>query len=130
MVYIIDTHALIWFLEGNPRLGSRAKKILMDDAALKIIPSIVLAEIHYLHSRGRITTSFKKVKEMMDETENCVIYPLDENVIEVMPRNLNIHDALICATGILYETTLHENACVVTKDEEIAESGRVETLWT
>jgi PIN domain nuclease of toxin-antitoxin system len=25
MRYIVDTHALIWFLEGNSRLGTAAK---------------------------------------------------------------------------------------------------------
>ncbi len=28
MQYIVDTHALIWFLEGNPRLGNAAKQVL------------------------------------------------------------------------------------------------------
>jgi PIN domain nuclease of toxin-antitoxin system len=30
MKYVVDTHALIWFLEGNPRLGAAAKTVLMD----------------------------------------------------------------------------------------------------
>jgi PIN domain nuclease of toxin-antitoxin system len=28
MKYIVDTHALIWFLEGNSRLGENAKNVL------------------------------------------------------------------------------------------------------
>jgi PIN domain nuclease of toxin-antitoxin system len=30
MKYVIDTHALIWFLEGNHRLGIQAKTILSE----------------------------------------------------------------------------------------------------
>jgi PIN domain nuclease of toxin-antitoxin system len=30
MKYVIDTHALIWFLEGNSRLGENAKNVLTD----------------------------------------------------------------------------------------------------
>jgi PIN domain nuclease of toxin-antitoxin system len=29
--YVLDSHALIWYLEGNARLGPNAKTIL-DDA--------------------------------------------------------------------------------------------------
>jgi PIN domain nuclease of toxin-antitoxin system len=36
MVYIIDTHALIWYLEGNPRLGSKAKSIMAEMDMLTI----------------------------------------------------------------------------------------------
>jgi PIN domain nuclease of toxin-antitoxin system len=30
MRYIVDTHALIWFLEDNPRLGTAAQQVLGD----------------------------------------------------------------------------------------------------
>ncbi|MGV2831460.1 twitching motility protein PilT [Myxosarcina sp. GI1(2024)] len=30
MKYVIDTHTLVWFLEGNSRLGIDAKNILAD----------------------------------------------------------------------------------------------------
>jgi PIN domain nuclease of toxin-antitoxin system len=44
MKYIIDTHALIWFLEGNSRLGATAKEILSDSSSELILPAIALAE--------------------------------------------------------------------------------------
>jgi PIN domain nuclease of toxin-antitoxin system len=28
--YVVDTHALIWYLEGNTRLGEQARRILAD----------------------------------------------------------------------------------------------------
>lgn len=28
--YLVDTHALIWFIEGNPKLGIKAREILED----------------------------------------------------------------------------------------------------
>ncbi len=34
MKYVIDTHALIWFLEGNPRLGANAKAIISNPDSL------------------------------------------------------------------------------------------------
>jgi PIN domain nuclease of toxin-antitoxin system len=40
MKYILDTHALIWFLEGNSRLGVTAKEILSDSSSELILPAI------------------------------------------------------------------------------------------
>jgi PIN domain nuclease of toxin-antitoxin system len=44
MKYILDTHALIWFLEGNARLSPIVKAILSDASSELILPAIALAE--------------------------------------------------------------------------------------
>ncbi|MGF1674595.1 MAG: type II toxin-antitoxin system VapC family toxin [Rivularia sp. (in: cyanobacteria)] len=44
MKYVVDTHALIWFLEGNPRLGTNAKAILSHPDSRLIIPATTLSE--------------------------------------------------------------------------------------
>jgi PIN domain nuclease of toxin-antitoxin system len=50
---VVDTHALIWFLEGNPRLGAAAKTVLMDPDSELILPAIALAEAVWIDSRWR-----------------------------------------------------------------------------
>lgn len=42
MKYVVDTHALIWFLEGNARLGVNARAILADAASELVLPAIAL----------------------------------------------------------------------------------------
>ena len=44
MKYVLDTHALIWFLEGNLKLGANAKGILCDPNSQLVIPATTLAE--------------------------------------------------------------------------------------
>jgi PIN domain nuclease of toxin-antitoxin system len=39
MKYILDTHALIWFLEGNSRLSPIVKAILSDASSELILPA-------------------------------------------------------------------------------------------
>jgi PIN domain nuclease of toxin-antitoxin system len=56
MTDVVDTHALVWFLEKNPRLSTAARNALRDPSAKIVVPTIVLAEIHFLHARGRIAT--------------------------------------------------------------------------
>lgn len=58
MKYIVDTHALIWFLEGNSRLGTNAKTILSEPTSKLILPAIVLAEAAWIVERGRTSTVF------------------------------------------------------------------------
>ncbi len=41
---IVDTHALVWYLEGNPGLGSNAKSVLDEPTSELIVPIIALAE--------------------------------------------------------------------------------------
>jgi len=122
MTYVIDTHILIWFLDKNKRLKPHHYQILIDKNNNFVLPAIVLAEIKHLISLKRISVAFEEVIEYISESDNCIIYPVDENVIEKMPEGLNIHDALIVATGLVYKTMLGENVIILTEDKEIIES--------
>ena len=42
--YVLDTHVLVWHLEGNPRLGVKAKEIIEDPLSRLVLPIIALAE--------------------------------------------------------------------------------------
>jgi PIN domain nuclease of toxin-antitoxin system len=53
MKYILDTHALIWFLEGNSRLSVRVQTILSDPSSELVLPAIALAEAVWIVSRGK-----------------------------------------------------------------------------
>ena len=51
--YVVDAHALIWYLESNTRLGSRAKAVLDDAASDLVLPVIALAEAAFVVSKGK-----------------------------------------------------------------------------
>ena len=55
--HIVDTHALVWHLEGNPRLGSNAKTILADPSSELVLPMIALAEACWMVEHGKSTIS-------------------------------------------------------------------------
>lgn len=82
MKYVIDTHALIWFLEGNSRLGANANAILSNPDSQLVIPATTLAEAVWIVERGR--TSIPSAKNLLSAVEadpRVVIYPLDKDVI-------------------------------------------------
>lgn len=129
MVYIADTHAVVWFLEGSDRLGAAARGILLTPEAEVVIPTIALAEIAYLYGKRRVGIDSSAVIKYVSRAENCTIYPLDEAVVERLPLSLNIHDALIVATALVFRDVLKKDVAVITKDEEITRSGTVRALW-
>jgi PIN domain nuclease of toxin-antitoxin system len=55
--YIVDTHALVWFLEGNKRLSQQVKSIMAAPDSEMVLPLIGLAEAVIIIERGRTTIS-------------------------------------------------------------------------
>lgn len=51
--YIIDAHALIWYVEGNLRLGLNASMVMDDPASVLILPIIALAEACWVVERKK-----------------------------------------------------------------------------
>jgi PIN domain nuclease of toxin-antitoxin system len=123
MIYIVDTHIFVWFLDDNKRLSPKYKEILLNQNNTFIFSAIVLAEIKYLISIKRINVNFDSVLEYLSECENCIVYPVDETVIDNMPKGLNIHDALIVATGLICKNSLGKEVIILTEDTNIKTSG-------
>ena len=43
--YVLDAHAVLWFVENNPRLGAAAKSAIDDRESELWLPAIALAEV-------------------------------------------------------------------------------------
>ncbi len=123
MTYIVDTHVFVWLLDKNKRLSRKYKEILLNNNNTFIISAIVLAEIKHLISVKRININFETVIEYLSECDNCIVYPVNEDVIEHMPEGLDIHDGIIVATGLIYKNFLGDNVFILTEDETIRNSG-------
>ena len=123
MTYIVDTHVFVWLLDKNKRLSQKYKEILLNDKHTFIISAIVLAEIKHLISVKRININFETVIEYLSECDNCIVYPVNEDVVEHMPVGLDIHDGIIVATGLIYKNFQGDNVFILTEDETIRNSG-------
>ncbi len=129
MICIVDTHALVWFLEGNKRLSAVAQAALADPHNQLVLPTLVLAEANHLYSRKRISVSASRMLSEVANAENCTVDPLDENVAMRVSGELDIHDAIIVATALVYRELSTDTVVVVTRDEAIIRSGLVQTIW-
>jgi predicted nucleic acid-binding protein len=129
MIYIPDTHALVWYFATDPRLGQNALLALREPAQQLVIPTIVLAEIRYLTAHRRTPLTFEETLRRIRSALRGQIVPLDEEIVEAMPPTLEIHDAIICATASVYRHRLRDSVVVNTRDASITSSGLVQVVW-
>jgi len=130
--YILDTHALIWYLEGNPRLGVRAKSLMDDPDSELVLPVIALAEAMFIVERGKTgIPHVQALLERVDGDARITVHPLDRAVLD---RTLSLeaipemHDRQIAATALLLSEQGH-TSFLLTKDSSILESYAVTTVW-
>ena len=128
MIHVVDTHAIIWFLQGEG-LGAKARAVLRAQESALVVPTIALAEIKFLKERGRIQPSLDEVMTVIGGDPRFTIYPFDEGVLARMPTTLEIHDAIIVGTALSYENIFADDVQIITRDAEIESSGLVRTVW-
>jgi PIN domain nuclease of toxin-antitoxin system len=129
---LLDTHALIWYLEGNPRLGAAARAVMDDPTSEMVLPMIALAEAMYIVAKGR--TSIPAVADLLNDV-------LSDSRIELIPLTLPIlqqsliasavpemHDRLIIATAIYLESLGHQ-VDLLTKDSSMIAAALVPVVW-
>lgn len=132
--YILDTHALVWFVEGNKRLSESAKTIIAGTDSEMVLPLIALAEAAVIIERGRTTISnVSKFLARVYADTRIEIFPLTVDVFErsLTPEGLRIpelHDRFIVSTG-LHLQDLGETVEIVTKDQAIADAGVLSVIW-
>ena len=87
MRLLIDTHALIWFCEGNPALSAAAQAAMEDEANERFISHAVPWEMAIKLSLGKLHL----------QTGYEVIFPgvLDANGFQLLPATLDHYRALI-----------------------------------
>ncbi len=129
MIYVTDTHPLVWYFERNKALSKKAESVFDSGELHIVIPSLVMVEVKFLIKRKRIKIVFDEINNVIANDPKFTIYPLDVQIVEKAPLNLNIHDAIICATALVYKDVLNEDVCLITKDSEIKDSQLVEICW-
>jgi len=130
--HVVDAHALIWYLEGNPRLGANAKTVLDNPASELVMPIIALAEACWVveHGKSSIATQ-QDLLAAVDADPRFIITPLDRSILNKSLTTVIIpemHDRQITATALCLAEQ-GESAAVLTKDPDIRASGLVPIIW-
>ncbi|SDF97428.1 PIN domain nuclease, a component of toxin-antitoxin system (PIN domain) [Dyadobacter soli] len=127
MKYILDTHTLIWFLQGNAALSKKAKSIIEETDSQKFVSIASIWEI-------AIKVSLEKI--VLAKSLDDFLLDLSKTKITVLPIELphalrvskldffhrDPFDRLIIAQSI------EENLEVLTRDSDFSSYGII-TRW-
>ena len=129
MRYVIDTHAFLWHMTDDKRLGSNARSILDlidQNKAKAFIPSIVLAEAIFIIEKKKIKgISYKDITIKIHNSVNYIIIALDWQILEKISVKVDIpeiHDRIIVVTAEIFD------AKIISKDD-IIKRVYSETIW-
>jgi PIN domain nuclease of toxin-antitoxin system len=127
--YVIDTHALFFYLSKSKELSIRAREICarfnQGDVTF-VIPWIVIAELYWLIKKRSPEMGFNAEFQKLYDHPNTVFIGLDsEQVLRLSDFNkvTEMHDRII--VGVAHKL----NIPLITKDQNIIESGYVTTIW-
>src|SRR5262245_57187708 len=130
-MYVSDTHSLVYhILSKKSRLGKNANRIFLQAESFQsvvVVPSIVLWEVVLLMESGRLRLhqSFERWCRALQNHRGFNIVPLDWlDVNEARSVSLaDPVDRLIVGTAVRLDMPL------ITRDQQIVESGLVQTIW-
>ena len=127
--FVVDTHAILWFLIKDKRLSYKAHSILVqaEQGQVEIlISTIVLAELLYICEKAKSSIPFKKILQSLVQNKSFTVVPFDFSIFKEMLRltkELEMHDRIIVATAQLY------NAKIITKDRIIKKLSGIDYIW-
>ncbi|MDR7052423.1 PIN domain nuclease of toxin-antitoxin system [Duganella sp. 3397] len=129
---LLDTHALIWWFEGSPRLSLAAKAAIENARRLSrvTISSLSCWEIALLNAHGRIDLS-AELHDWITAIEKL-------RRVRFIPVNNDIAIASVELPGqfhkdpadrIIVATAITMNIPLVTVDQKIRAYPHVQTIW-
>ena len=80
----------------------------------------------FIAQKGRLKLGFTETIARIEAMDNFEIAPLDLEVLRMadsIEAPLEMHDKLIVATALCYDSSL------ITRDEQITKSKAVKTVW-
>jgi PIN domain nuclease of toxin-antitoxin system len=128
MLYVLDTHVLIWYFIGSKRLHKDIREKIdttRNQSGRLLVPTIVLAEALDIAEKGRVELDFSEMYRLIQEEPEFEIVGFGSEIFDEAIRIKEIkeiHDRIIVATARFY------HVCILTKDRIISESGEVEIL--
>ncbi|MYB50326.1 MAG: type II toxin-antitoxin system VapC family toxin [Dehalococcoidia bacterium] len=127
--FVVDTHALWWYLRSPERLSIAAAAVFRlaeTGNAIIVVPAIVVAEFYFLSAKLGQPLVPAELLDALSSVGGIELSDLGRAQLENLdgfPEISEMHDKLIAAESIVLD------APVVSRDEKIAASARVASVW-
>lgn len=131
---VLDTHALLWWVNGDPQLSQSALKAIEQELQAEdgeiLISAITAWEIALLVEKGRLTLSMTTDAwlETVEEIEGVRFVAVDAaTAVESTRLPGEFHKDP--ADRMIVALARHYNAELVTADDKITAYRHVRTVW-
>lgn len=128
---LLDTHALLWWLDQPGSLGKKAQKLIGESNQNKsvYVSAISFWEIGMLVTKGRLVLTMP-----LDNWVNKVVGLEEVEVIDInwklaLTANLIDYPHPDPADRLIISTALEHKLKLITKDKRINSYQKVETIW-
>ena len=127
--FVIDTHALWWYLDDPAQLSTTATTIFRlgeTGGAVLVIPAIAIAEAYYVSvklGRPLPPTSLLDALVGVRALELPEMGAAQLELLDRFPEIPEMHDRLIAAEALI------RGAPLVTRDALLTASPQIETIW-
>lgn len=128
MKLLLDTHALLWWLEDAPSLSAKAKAVISDSAADVLVSTASIWEVAIKARLGRL--------DLPDDLEAFFTRQLAINGFDILPVHLR-HAALVRHLDdhhrdpfdrLLIAQAKSENVPLISRDPKLS-AYDVEVIW-
>ncbi len=127
MDLLLDTHSLIWFLNGDEKLSDKAKSAIEDPCNTKIVSIASIWEIAIKISldKFRFPNGFKHFLDMVEDNGFEILPITFEHAIELSTLEFIHRDPF---DRLLIAQCTIDKLIIVTKDDNIKRHN-VKTIW-
>jgi PIN domain nuclease of toxin-antitoxin system len=127
MDLLLDTHSLIWFLNGDEKLSIKAKSAIEDPKNSKIVSIASIWEIAIKISLGKFIfpKGFKHFLDMVEDNGFEILPITFEHAIELSTLEFIHRDPF---DRLLISQSIADKLFIVTKDDNI-KRYKIETIW-
>jgi PIN domain nuclease of toxin-antitoxin system len=130
--FVTDTHALVWYLRGDTRLGSQASEAFAscDSGEATIwLPTICLVEMVYVEEKARIPPGTRRAFHAAVNAGETgfAIAALTAQIAESL-ASVPRADVPELPDRIIAATAMHLGVPLITRDQELQLSS-VPTIW-
>ena len=131
MSLVLDTHTVLWYLEGSQELTSIARTAIenaIGDARDVHISAISLKIVYLVERRRLPLTAIQRLQSVLiDPKSGILVASVDANVANALQNVLR--DAVPdMPNRIIAATVLHLGFPLITRDRRLQSAG-IETIW-
>ena len=124
MKLLLDTHAAVWYLSADPRLGPDARSAIESQTNQTLLSAVVVWEIAIKRALGKLPIDDRYLQLLLDHGAQPLSISLDHarGVESLPPHHTDPFDRLLVVQAHA------ERATIVTQDPRIGAYG-VPVLW-